>query len=318
MTHNVLIDCNGLTLTPIEKEMIAHPAVAGIVLFARNYESPEQLRALTASIRAIKPQALITVDQEGGRIQRFKSGFTALPSMQHWGEQYNIMGAATFSALSESITVMVHELIDCGVSASLMPVLDCDHGRNSVISNRSFGADPEAVGVLGRVVIQALHEAGMRATAKHFPGHGCVSGDSHEVLPVDHRPFDVIKNSDLKPFVQLISLYDAVMPAHILYPAVDSRPVGFSPVWLKEILRGQLGFEGVIMSDDLTMAGAASMGGYLERAEAAVDAGCDLLLVCNDHAGAAVVLERMEKHSDSLAARRIARFSTTEMLSNLS
>jgi len=295
MPANAIVDVGGLELTPEDKELLSHPCVGGVILFTRNYESKAQLRALTQAIHNINSQLMICVDQEGGRVQRFRDDFTPLKAMHTFGTQFIDDPSEAHKALRAQLITMICELKEVGVDATLIPVVDLDHERSETIGARSFGRDPQVVSTLAEQVIDTLHEFAMPATIKHFPGHGFVLADSHLDLPIDERSLEKIKKNDIIPFVNLLHKADYVMPAHIVFPAVDARPVGFSPVWLKEILRSQLGYKGKIMTDDLSMQGAAQLGDYSARATAAVDAGCDCLLVCNNRDGAIDVVGTLEK-----------------------
>ncbi|MGM0433073.1 MAG: beta-N-acetylhexosaminidase [Pseudomonadota bacterium] len=282
MSGPLMIDLEGPRLSAPERERLAHEAVGGVILFSRNYESPAQLRALVQSIRQIRPRILIGVDQEGGRVQRFQSGLTRLPPMRSFGlawERDPENGRAIAHAAG---WLMASELRDMDVDFSFAPVLDLDHGVSSVIGDRSFHSDPQVVAELAGAWIEGMHEGGMAAVGKHFPGHGAIAADSHHELPSDGRTLEQILGHDAVPFRELAETLDAVMPAHVVYPGVDEQPAGFSPFWLKNVLSREVGFRGVVISDDLTMAGAAVAGEPPARAQAALDAGCDLLLVCND------------------------------------
>ncbi len=275
----LLVDLKGLQLTAEESQLLSLPSVAGIVLFSRNYQCREQLIALVSAIRDVRQDLLICVDQEGGRVQRFKEGFTRLPPAQAYGsfapdQQYHMA--------YESGWLMACELLACGVDLCLGPVLDIDHGKTSIVGDRAFGRSAEQVIHLASLWVDGVHEAGMSVVIKHFPGHGNVEADSHVTLPLDSRTLDEISQSDMEPFQVMIQKgVEALMPAHILFPAIDERPVGYSPEWLKGVLRNHLAFEGVIISDCLSMEGAAKTGSYPARARAALDAGCDLLIICN-------------------------------------
>jgi beta-N-acetylhexosaminidase len=270
MTGRVMLDVAGTELDGEDRDLLTHPLVDGLILFSRNYEEPGQLRELIRAVRAVRPEMLIAVDQEGGRVQRLREGFTRIPPM------------------AEELRVL-------DIDISFAPVLDLDQGLSTVIGDRSFGAEPEQVIALASAWIAGMNSAGMAATGKHFPGHGAVAADSHNELPVDERGLDQIRARDLRPFAELRDELAGIMPAHMLYPAVDEhRPAGFSPYWLRELLRGELGYAGVIFSDDLAMAGAAGAGGSPERAEAALEAGCDRVLICNDRAAAVAVIEGLE------------------------
>ncbi len=304
----VLIDIAGTELTQEDQELLQHPVCAGIILFSRNYQNRQQLRALCASIRKINCHALIVVDQEGGRVQRFREGFTILPPMSYWGELYDSSPQTCLRQLGQSLHILTSELRDVGISISLMPVLDLNHRLSTVIGERSLHTCAETVAKLGEIIIDELHRARFPAVGKHFPGHGAVVADSHHDLPQDPRIWSQLWQHDLKPFVALIHKLDAIMPAHIIFSAIDHRPVSFSPLWLKEVLRGHLNFQGLIISDDLSMAAAATRGPYGQRAIESWQAGCDLLLVCNNRTGAMQALEALLPYDRRQSARRIANF----------
>lgn len=313
----VVLDVAGLGLTEAEAQRLTHPLVGGLILFARNFESRAQLVALTSSIKAIRPDILIAVDHEGGRVQRFRSdGFTHLPAMRSLGELWMKDAMRATEAATASGFVLAAELRACGVDFSFTPVLDLDHqdaagaSLSRVIGERAFHSDPRVVSVLAKSLMQGLLLAGMSSCGKHFPGHGFVAADSHVDVPVDKRSLKAILAADAKPFEWLSLSLSAVMPAHVIYPKVDSRPAGFSRRWLQEVLRERLGFGGAIFSDDLGMAGARVLEGqaigYTEAALAALDAGCDLVLLCNQSAvnGGAAIDELLAGLSQAQAAGR--------------
>jgi beta-N-acetylhexosaminidase len=306
----VMLDLAGPVLGPEEREILRHPLVGGVILFARNYESPEQLERLTAEIHALRhPPLLIAVDHEGGRIQRFREGFTRLPPARTLGAHYDQHRREALVLAEACGYVMASELRAVGVDFSFAPVLDLDRGVSKVIGDRAFHRDPEAVAALGRALVRGMAHGGMAAVGKHFPGHGGCAADSHTSLPVDERKLADIELEDLVPFERLVQAgLAAVMPAHVLYPRVDRMPAGFSRVWLQEILRGRLGFQGAILSDDLSMAGAHAAGaGMAERARTALAAGCDMVLVCNDWAGAVAVLDELGAYENPVAGLRLVR-----------
>jgi beta-N-acetylhexosaminidase len=280
----VVIDVAGTALTQDDRRRLLHPLTGGVILFTRNYESPEQLSRLTAEIHGLREPALvICVDHEGGRVQRFRAGFTALPPMRALGDAWDQNRQHARQLAHELGFVLAAELRAHGVDLSFAPVLDLDHGHSSIIGDRAFHSDAEAVAELATGLMQGLRQAGMGAVGKHFPGHGHVRADSHVELPVDERPYIELEGADLVPFTRLIRAgLPAMMPAHVVYPAIDTQPAGFSSTWLKRILRDDLGFDGIVFSDDLSMAGARAAGGIVERTEAALTAGCDMVLVCND------------------------------------
>ena len=279
----VMLDVLGKTLTAEDEKRLRHPLVGGVILFSRNYESPAQLAALTASIHALRtPPLLIAVDHEGGRVQRFRDGFTRIPPMRELGKVWDEHPKRARHLAQQVGYVLASELRACGVDFSFTPVLDVDYGASCVIGDRAFHGEPQAIAELAHSLLLGLKQGGMPTVGKHFPGHGFVSADSHLEIPVDERSFTDIELCDLVPFRQMVDFgLTAVMPAHVIYPKVDPRPAGFSRVWLKDILRGELGFEGCIFSDDLSMEGATVAGGIVQRAEAALNAGCDMVLVCN-------------------------------------
>ncbi len=280
----VVIDVIGHELTADDRRRLLHPLTGGVILFTRNYDSPEQLRRLTAEIHGLREPALvIAVDHEGGRVQRFRPGFTAIPPMRALGELFDTHRQQAQQLAHEAGYVLAAELRAHGVDLSFTPVLDLDHGASSIIGDRAFHSAADVVTELAASLVQGLKEGGMSAVAKHFPGHGHVRADSHLELPIDPREYAALQAADLVPFQRLIqSGLAAIMPAHVVYPAVDAQPASFSAVWLKRILREELGFDGIIFSDDLSMEGARAMGAIAERAQAALAAGCDMILVCND------------------------------------
>ncbi len=290
----LIIDIAGLSLTATDRARLKHPLVGGLILFARNWTDRAQLTALCSSIKKLRPDLLICVDHEGGRVQRFKAdGFTHLPPMRALGEMWLAAPQANKKAGPLDATnaatacgyVLGAELRACGVDLSFTPVLDLDYGASSVIGDRSFGRDPRVVSLLAKSLMQGLLQSGMANCGKHFPGHGFVKADSHFDVPVDRRSLKAILADDAAPYRWLSTSMTSVMPAHVIYPKVDSRPAGFSSRWLNDILRGQMGFNGVIFSDDLSMAGARVLDGrqvsYTEGAVAALEAGCDMVLLCN-------------------------------------
>ena len=279
----VMLDVAGLALTPAEAEMLRHPLVGGVILFSRNYRDRDQLRALTASIRALRaPSLLIAVDHEGGRVQRFRDGFTRIPPMGAIGRLWRNSPEGALETAEAAGRVLAAELVAHGVDLSFAPVLDLDYGCSRVIGDRAFHSDPEIAAALADAFADGLADGGMAAVGKHFPGHGFAEADSHVEIPRDGRAFEQIWARDMLPYRSRVGeRLDGVMPAHVIYPAMDSQPAGFSRFWLQEVLRGRLGFSGTIFSDDLTMEGATVAGGIVARASAAHEAGCDMVLVCN-------------------------------------
>jgi len=305
----VMLDIRGLTLAPDEVQWVAHPRVGGVILFSRNFASTEQLKALTAELHAVKDDLIIAVDHEGGRVQRFKSGFTVLPPMAALGEHFNTSPQEALTWAKAAGFVLAWELNLHGVDLSFTPVLDLDFGRSAVIGNRAFHRNADVVAQLAAAHCVGLHQAGFPAVGKHFPGHGFVEADSHHDLPVDPRSFAEIDHEDIEPFRRLMgSGLEAIMPAHIRYVAVDDKPAGFSPFWLQQVLRVQLGFDGVIFSDDLSMKGALGEGGPAQRARAAMTAGCDMVLLCNDPAAAQELVEGLDGFDwNAASAQRLTR-----------
>lgn len=291
----LMLDLDGLTVTAQERELLAHPGTGGLIFFTRNYESREQLRALVNEVRAIRPDLLIAVDQEGGRVQRFREEFVRLPAMAALGRAYDRHSESALFAAQCVGELMASELTELGIDISFAPVLDLDYGSSSVIGDRSFHRDPAIAGALAGAFIDGMAAAGMAATGKHFPGHGYVQADSHLALPIDERSQADISAQDMQPFKQLAGRLGGVMPAHVIYQQVQPDTAGFSTYWLQDVLRNQLGFRGVIFSDDLSMAGAHCVGGYPERADAALRAGCDMVLACNNREGAEAVLQYLEQ-----------------------
>jgi beta-N-acetylhexosaminidase len=289
---SLMLDVGGLWLDASDRQLLRQPEVGGLILFARNTESPAQVRELVRSIRAVRTDLIIAIDQEGGRVQRLRKDVQRLPPLADLARK---AGPEACEAAGQAAWLMATEMLACGIDISFAPVLDLDHGRSEVIGNRSLGAEPETVSRLGEAYIQGLHRAGMAATGKHFPGHGWAEADSHTDLPVDERSEAEIRASDLVPFAALAGMLDGIMPAHVVYPAVDTLPAGFSRRWLQDILRVECGFEGVIFSDDLTMAGAHAVGGMSDRVDAALASGCDMLLVCNDRGAAEDALRHTQR-----------------------
>lgn len=305
----VMLDVAGLELMPEERELLLHPAVGGVILFARNYADPLQLAALTGAIHGLRSPALpIAVDHEGGRVQRFRDGFTRLPPMRSLGRQWDADPAAAREAARATGYVLAAELRAHGVDFSFTPVLDLDHGRSGVIGDRAFHADPDAVSELAGALVDGLAQGGCAGVGKHFPGHGWAQADSHTELPVDSRPLADLEAADLLPFARLAKHAMAgIMPAHVLYPAVDAVTAGYSRVWLQDILRTRLGFGGIVFSDDLTMVGAHGVGSIVERGRRALDAGCDVVLVCNDPRAAAQLVEGIHRPCPPATLAALAR-----------
>jgi len=307
----IMLGIEGLVLTEADRARLADPCVGGVILFRRNFESSAQLRALTAAIRTLRPALLVAVDHEGGRVQRFRTdGFSPIPPMRTLGERWEGDPLAANDVAFEYGVTIARELRAHDVDFSFAPVLDLDHASSAVIGDRAFHGDPVVVADLAGALVRGLAAGGCAAVGKHFPGHGYVAADSHVDTPVDSRSYDAILGADIVPFAALIQqALPAIMPAHVVYPAVDARPAGFSPVWIGDILRGRFGFDGLVISDDLEMAGAHSMGDIVARADAALDAGCDAVLVCNDFSAMDDLLARWTPPPQPALARRVARMA---------
>ena len=305
----VMLGLEGVELTAQERELLSHPLVGGVILFTRNYQSSAQVAALTTAIHALRqPRLLVAVDHEGGRVQRFRDGFTRLPAVRRLGEIYDQDRMRAKQLARVTGWLMAAELRAVGVDLSFAPVLDLDHGVSGIIGDRAFHHDPESVADLAHAYVSGMQKAGMEAVGKHFPGHGGIAADSHLELPVDPRPFAALETVDLLAFERMIHYgLAALMPAHVVYPAVDEQPAGFSARWLKGILRQRLEFQGVIFSDDLDMAGAHIAGSPPERASAALAAGCDMVLACNDRRAAIAILDHLRYTPDPVTQVRLIR-----------
>lgn len=300
----VMLDLQGPTLEPEEAERLKHPATGGVILFRRNFIDPDQLSELVRDIRQHRPGLLIAVDHEGGRVQRFREGFTPLPA----AAQYARFQKPEYC--EQAGWLMAAELRAVGIDFSFAPVLDVEQGLSTVIGDRAFGHTPEEVALYAGAFLKGMHRAGMAGVGKHFPGHGGVIEDSHFALPVDHRRFDEMASWDLEPFRTLIPAgLEGIMPAHVIYDQLDAAPAGFSSFWIRQVLRQDLDFKGAVFSDDLSMAGARLAGTAPERAERALDAGCDMVLVCNEPESAAQVLDHLgTPNACPLREQRLGRF----------
>jgi len=328
-----VVDVLGPLLTDEDCARIRHAAAGAVILFARNYQNPEQLAKLTADIERQREPALpVCVDHEGGRVQRFRDGFTTLPPMRALGKLWDRDRDAAKEAASSVGYIIAAELGAHGVDFSFAPVLDLDYGGSSVIGDRALHFDPTAVGALGACLVKGLAQGGVAAVGKHFPGHGYAEADSHVAVPRDERAFKEIARKDMAPYKPVIEAgLAAVMPAHVIYPAVDPQPAGYSAHWLQEVLRKQLGFQGLVFSDDLSMEGAALAGGPPQRARAALAAGCDMVLLCNNPAGLDELLdsladvplaqperlERMKKHGGRDLRKSVAYREAQDSLKTL-
>ncbi len=315
----VMLDIESTRLSNEDKTLLKNPLVGGLILFSRNIESAQQVRKLTNDIKQINPDILIAVDQEGGRVQRLVNGFSALPALEKFGRlaEKDLQKAKSFCR--DVGELMAIEVQSVGCDISFAPVLDLGFPSSRVIGDRAFALKPEIVVELGGAYIDGMNSGGMQATGKHFPGHGSVEADSHHEIPFDTREEKVIRDLDLVPFKALSNQLGAIMPAHVIYESVDDKPAGFSEKWLQGILRNELGFNGVIFSDDLSMKGAETAGSFAERAIAALDAGCDMVLVCNDRKAAEEVLAGLDKRpTTKISSDRLASLKMKESAIGLS
>ncbi|HUO79963.1 MAG TPA: beta-N-acetylhexosaminidase [Steroidobacteraceae bacterium] len=304
----LMVDVAGRSLLPEDRAVLEHPLVGGVILFTRNYEDPAQLAALVAEIRALRsPPLLVACDQEGGRVQRFRRDFTLLPPMHRIGREYDLDHARGRELARETGWLLGAELRAVGIDLAFAPVVDLEYGVSEVIGDRAFHAKPDAVAVLAGALVAGLREAGMSATAKHFPGHGAVAADSHVSLPVDRRELADL-GPDLTPYRRLIANgLPSVMMAHVVFPAVDALPASLSRRWVGDVLRGELDFRGAVFTDDLSMAGAVAFGGVVERSRLALAAGCDMLLVCNSRPAVLELLDGLDVRPEPVSALRVAR-----------
>ncbi len=304
----VMVDIAGQELTVDDRAILADPLVGGVILFSRNYHSLEQLDELVKAIKAIKkPKLLVAVDQEGGRVQRFKDGFTILPAMRRFGEIYDADQKMALELAQHCGWLMASEVCSTGIDISFAPVLDIDKGISTVIGDRAFHSDPFVVGKIAQAFIAGMNQAGMLATGKHFPGHGSIAADSHVAMPIDERPMREIEMDDLKPFQFMIDAgINALMMAHVIYSRVDPQPAGFSSFWMKTILRDKMHFQGAIFSDDLSMEGAVIAGDYRQRAKISLDTGCDMILVCNNREAAWDVVKSLKGYDNPASSLRLA------------
>jgi len=306
---SVMVDIAGTQLQSHEIERLMDPLVAGVILFTRNFESVEQLKALTDAVHALRhPRLLIGVDHEGGRVQRFRAGFTHIPPMRVLGQLHETNPQLSYDYAEKIGWLLATELLAVGVDFSFAPVVDLDYGGSKVIGDRAFAMNPQTVSALAFHVMSGMRKAGMASVAKHFPGHGFIEADTHTEMAIDGRSFAEIEQKDLQPFLNLIENgVDAVMPAHVIYSQVDSKPAGFSAHWLQTVLRQTCHFEGAIISDDMSMKAATEFGTASERVLSALQAGCDLVLVCNDPDAADEVLSKVNWHATALSHARLIR-----------
>lgn len=305
----LVLDIEGTVLTEADIRRISDPLVGMVILFTRNYENREQLTKLCHDIHAVKPGLLIAVDHEGGRVQRFREGFTQIPAMAKLGESWIDEPENTLLAAMACGYVMAAELRACGVDFTFAPCLDVNFNRSTIIGERAFSNNPNVITQLALAVVQGLRLAGMSNCGKHFPGHGWVIADSHLELPVDDRPYERLLFADLKPYRWMGQALDSVMAAHVLYPKIDAKPAGFSEHWLKKVLREELHFTGVVFSDDLSMKGALSEGTVTQRAESALQAGCDMLILCNDFEASDELLATLKFEDSEERAERVKRLA---------
>jgi len=311
----LMIDVAGTALTAADREVLAHPLVGSVILFTRNYADPAQLAALVADIQAVRsPALLVAVDHEGGRVQRFRPGFSALPPLRRIGHVFDADAAEGLAMARALGWLMATEVLACGLDFSFAPCVDLDYGLSEIIGDRAFHARAQHVSQLAIAYMHGMRDAGMAATAKHYPGHGAVVADSHLALPVDRREF-IDMEPDLLPYRRLIDNgLPAVMVAHVLYPAVDDVPASFSRRWIDGVLRQELGFKGLIFADDLTMGGAAAAGDLIQRAQRAQAAGCDVLPVCNDRPGVERLLDQFKPAVEPASQMRLVRMRGRKQL----
>ena len=309
----VMLDVEGLSLSPADRDLLREPAVGGVILFTRNYESPEQVADLVADIRALRsPRLLVAVDHEGGRVQRFRDGFTAIPPMRRIGREYDRDPDSGLQAAREAGWLIASELRAVGIDLCFAPCVDIDWGVSEIIGDRAFHRKAEAVADLGNAFARGLRSAGMAAVAKHFPGHGGVLADSHLKLPVDRREYGLLLD-DMRPYERLVrtGAIAGVMLAHIIYEQVDAQPAGFSEYWIQRELRTRLGFGGAVFCDDLSMNATLGYGSMAERGRLALDSGCDMILVCNDRDAAHEAVDAFNEYSNPLSLVRLARLHGT-------
>jgi len=310
----LMIDIDGVELSAVDRDILKHPLVGGLILFSRNYESREQVSILCEEIHSLRKEPLlIAVDHEGGRVQRFTEGFSRIPCMQALGEVYVENSQRGLDYAQHLAWLMAAELRQVGVDFSFAPVLDLNYGCSEVIGDRAFSSDKKVVAALASAFHQGLSDAGMASIGKHFPGHGAVAPDSHIAIPIDERPFDDILQDDIYPFKALIKAgMKGIMPAHVIYSQLDEKPAGFSEYWLQTVLREQLGFQGAIFSDDLSMHGASVIGNYEQRARQALKAGGDMALVCNDRSAAEQVIDGLNGfQAESESIKRLINMRPT-------
>ena len=311
-----MLDIDGVSLTPADRDLLRQPAVGGVILFSRNYESPEQITDLIAEIRALRrPPLIVAVDHEGGRVQRFREGFSAIPPMRMIGREHRNDPEKAERLAWQAGWLIAAELRAVGVDLCFAPCVDLDWRVSEIIGDRSFGRSPDVVATLAASFCRGLREAGMAAVAKHFPGHGAVVADSHEKLPFDRREYgDVL--DDMQPYERLsgMNLIAGIMTAHVVYPNIDASPASFSETWIKRELRDRIGFGGAVFSDDLSMKATRDYGSMVERAKLALNAGSDMVLVCNDRNAAQKTVNALNDYSNPLSLVRLARLHGTRQM----
>jgi beta-N-acetylhexosaminidase len=305
----IMTSIDGIALTPEDREVLSHPLVGGVIYFAKNFENKAQLTALSAEIKALRdPELVIAVDHEGGRVQRFREGFTEIQPMRSLGDLWTTHPPSARARAFEVGFTMGHELGEVGIDFTFAPVLDLDYGGSAVIGHRAFHREPGPAAALATAVVQGLRAEGMASVGKHFPGHGFVKGDTHWERPTDDREFAELEAADLIPFRELIAAgIDGIMAAHLIFPKIDPNCAGFSPYWLQEVLRHKLKFRGVIFTDDLGMVAAHAVGNLAQRAEVATQAGVDIVLPCNDRPGLIEMLDQWRPAPESTLARKWER-----------
>jgi len=305
----MMLDVESTALTNEDREILEHPLLGGVILFARNYENPKQVKSLISEIHAVrKTPLLIAVDQEGGRVQRFREGFTRLPAAADLGVVYNDDRKLALQLAEHTGWINAAELREVGADLNFAPVLDLDYETSSVIGDRAFHRSPEVVADIAHSYMRGMEQAGMSAVGKHFPGHGAIAADSHETISIDERSYNDIRNDDMLAFERMIHFgLPAIMIAHIIYTQCHDQPAGFSGYWLRDVLRGELDFQGAIFTDDLSMQGAAALGDIVARAQASLEAGCDMFLVCNDRDAAIKVLDNVKAEVNPASNSRLLR-----------
>ncbi len=309
----VMLDIDGIALSPADRDLLRESAVGGVILFARNYAAPDQIADLVADIRGLRsPPLLVAVDHEGGRVQRFRDGFSPIPPMRQIGHEYDRDADSALALARQAGWLIGSELRSVGVDICFAPCVDIDWGVSEVVGDRAFHGNPDVVADLASAFSRGLRSAGMAAVAKHFPGHGAVAADSHFKLPVDRREYGDLLD-DMRPYERLIAngIVAGIMLSHVVYPEIDDRPAGFSDVWIERELRARLGFDGAVFCDDLSMRATEGFGSMPGRAGVALEAGCDMVLICNDRDAARATVRALNDYSDPLSLVRLARLHGT-------